>query len=220
VERFGLNLSLRQRQLESRRRIGLRQFGVLGLLVSTLVGCEARSLYGIELIDVDEDDLGNVVQGSNYSLYLLVGSSPETPGITMSAISNDRPTKPSWDWEEFQSWSPEKRASVFGSFYDQKYRDLRVLHESTCSIRVESFDHRESALELDYGRLPNNIISMHHKGVSVEMPVANCNKRLTRPAGEVEELTVIINSGRGEEAEQVKVRFRIYLVDTSLHWIF
>lgn len=219
-----MELALGQSRLKPQRRSRLRQIIVLGLLVFTVLGCEVRSLYGIELVDFDEGELRKVVQRSDYSLYLLVANNPETPGITMIALSNDRPTDPSWDWEEFQSWPPDKKASVFGSFYDQKYRDLSVLHESTCPIRLENFDQRGSAQEVAYGRwlhgMPSDVIGQHPKGVSVGVPVANCDKRLTLPAGEVEELTVIVDSGRGEEAKQIRVRFRVYLVDTGIHWLF
>ncbi len=224
MDRYGLELALRQYRLKPRRRSGLRQVFVLGLLVFTVVGCEVRSLYGIELVDFDEGELWKVAQRSDYSLYLLVANNPETPGITMIALSNDRPTDPSWDWEEFQSWSPDKKASVFGSFYDQKYRDLSVLHESTCPFMLKNFDQRESAQEVAYGRwlhsMPSDVIGQHPKGVSVRVPVANCDMRLMRPVGEVEELTVIVDSGRDEDAEQIRVRFRVYLVDTGIHWLF
>lgn len=215
---------MRQSRLEPRRRREFRRLIVPVLLVLSLVGCEVGSLYGIELVDFDDGELGNVTRGSDYSLHLLVSNNPDMPGITMIALSNDWPTDPSWDWEEFQSWSPDKKASVFSDFFDQKYRDLSVLHDSTCPFSVNSFDHRESAQEEAYGRwlhgIPSDVIGQAPKGVWVGVPVANCDMRLTPPAGEVEELTVIVDSTRGEEAEQVKVRFRVFLVDTYIDWLF
>ena len=146
------------------------------------------------------------------------------PGVTLIALSNDWPTDPSWDWEEFQSWSPDKKASVFGDFFDQKYRDLSIIHDSTCPFSVSNFDHRDSAQEDAYVRwldgISGDAIGRATKGVWVGVPVANCDMRLTPPAGEVEELTVIVESTRGKEAEQVKVRFRIVLVDTYIDWLF
>ncbi len=198
---------------------------VLCSLCLTLVGCEVQTLYGIELLDFDDGEPRQVVRLSDHILYLSVGNHPDTPGFALIAISNDRPTDPVWDWEEFQSWSADKKALVFGSYFDQIYSDVNILHESTCPLMAEGFDHRGSAQEVAYGRWLHGMPKSddpgdHAKGVSVRVPVVNCEKRLTRPAGDVEELTVIVDNGRDEQDNQVTVRFRVYVVDTGINWLF
>ena len=224
MDRFGLEPTLRQSRQKTRRRSVCRRVVVFGFLCSTLLGCEVRSLYGIELVDLDDAELRPIIKKNDFSLYALVGNHPEAPGITLVALSNDWPAEPQWDWEEFQSWSPDKRASVFGSFYDQKYRDLSVSHTLTCPLTAESFDHRESAQEAAYGRwlhnLPSDVIGLSPKGISVNAPIAGCDRRAKSPAGDIEEFTVTVDSGRAEEAQQVEVRFRVYLIEKGIHWLF
>ena len=190
----------------------------------TLLGCEVRSLYGIELVDFDEAEQWKVIKKSNYSLYLLVAASPEAPGITFVALSNDQPAEPQWDWAKYESLPPDKRASMFGSFYDQKYRDLSVSHTLPCPLAAESFDQRESAQEIAYGRwlhnLPSDVIGLHPKGVSVRVPIAGCDGRSKLPAGDIEEFTVTVDSEGVEETKKLQVRFRVYLIDKETHWLF
>lgn len=193
---------------------------VLCPLFLALAGCEVQTLYGIELLDFDDDERWKEVQGSDYTLYLSTTNHTELPGIYLVALANDRPTDPPWDWEEFQSWSPDKKASVFGSYYDQTYRDLSVSHESTCPARVESFDHRGAAEETEYGRWlrgwpKRNAIDDHSRGVFVAIPVADCNQ----PGG-VEELAVIVGNGHDGDDHQIKVSIRVNVVDTSVQWLF
>jgi hypothetical protein len=193
------------------------------LYIFALPGCEVRSLYGIELVDFDEARPWQVIEKSNYSVYVAVAASPDAPGMTLVAISNDAPAGPQWDWEEYESWSPGKKASMFSSFYDQKYFDLRVSHTSTCMLTAEGFEHRESAEEAAYGQwlhdLPSDIIGLHPKGVSIRAPVANCDGRSKSPAGDIEELTISVDGGIVDEDQQLQVRFRVYLVDKAIHWL-
>ena len=181
-------------------------------------------MYGIELIGFDEANFEKVIKTGDFSLYAVAGNHVEAPGISLVALSNDWPAEPQWDWEEFQSWSPDKQASVFGSFYDQKYRDLSISNASTCPITVESFDGRESAQDAAYGRwlhnLPSDVIGIAPKGIVVGAPIASCEQRAKLPAGDIEQITVIVDSAGAEKAQQVEVRFRVYLVEERLHWNF
>lgn len=197
---------------------------VVSLCLFASPGCEVRSLYGIELVDFDEAQFWQVIEKRDYSLYLGVAASPEAPGITLVAISNDAPAEPQWDWREYESWSPEKKASTFSSFYDRKYLDLSVSHTLPCPLIAEGFDHRESAQEAAYGQwmheLPSDIIGLNPKGVSIRVPVDNCDRRSKSPAGDVEEITITVDSGSVEKDQQLRVRFQVYLVDKELHWLF
>lgn len=181
-------------------------------------------MYGVELVNFDEVEQRKVIKKSDFRLYALVANHPEAPGITLIALSDDWPAEPQWDWEEFQSWSPDKKASKFGSFYDQRYRDLSVSHTLTCPLTAESFDHRESAQEAAYGRwlhdLPSDVIGLHPKGISVRAPIAGCDRRSKLSVGDIEKFTVTVDSGRVEKAHQVEVKFRVYLIDKEIHWLF
>ena len=210
-----------------RGRRTLRQLLVFGLLCYTLVGCEVRSLYGIEILDFNDVEGWKVVEKGDSKLYLQVGNSPDAPGILLIALNSDSPAVPQWDWDDFQSLQPDEKASMFGDFYDQKYRDLSVSHAMTCALTVENFDQRERAQEVasgPYGRrtleLPGNVTGMYPKGISVTAPIANCDQRMTGPAGAIEEFTVTLDSGRDREVQRIKVRFRVYLVENYIRWLF
>ena len=210
-----------------RGRRTLRQLLVFGLLCYTLVGCEVRSLYGIEILDFNDVEGWKVVEKGDSKLYLQVGNSPDAPGILLIALNSDSPAVPQWDWDDFQSLQPDEKASMFGDFYDQKYRDLSVSHAMTCALTVENFDQREGAQEVasgPYGRrtleLPGNVTGIHPKGILVTAPIASCDQRMTGPAGAIEEFTVTLDSGRDREVQRIKVRFRVYRVENYIRWLF
>ena len=203
----------------------MRRLFSLCSLVLALVGCEVRTLYGVELLDFQDDERWKEVQGSDYTLYLSSTFSPEEPGVYLVALANDRPTEPSWDWEEFQSRSPDVKTSAFGRYYDQTYRDMRVSSDSTCAIRVERFDHRDSAQEVEYGLWlhgqPNrDALEMHPKGVLVGLRVTDCNLRLSGSADYVEELTVVVENGRGQDEYPIKISLRVNVEDKRVQWSF
>ena len=72
-----------------RGRRTLRQLLVFGLLCYTLVGCEVRSLYGIEILDFNDVEGWKVVEKGDSKLYLQVGNSPDAPGILLIALNSD-----------------------------------------------------------------------------------------------------------------------------------
>ncbi|MEL7187070.1 MAG: hypothetical protein AAFN50_11660 [Pseudomonadota bacterium] len=205
----------------------LRQLLAIGLLCYTLVGCEVRSLYGIEILDINDVEGWKVVETGDSRLYLQASDSPDLPGILLIALNSDSPAVPQWDWDDYQSLPADEKASTFGDFYNQKYRDLIVSHAMTCALTAENFDHRESAQEVasgSYGRrtleLPSNVTGLHPKGILVTAPIANCDQRTTGPAGAIEEFTVTLDGGREREVQRIKVRFRVYLVENYIQWLF
>jgi len=107
-------------------------------------------MYDIQLPEFAKDGYWTVIRKDSYALYLSSHGSEEAPGITLIAQIDD--LYPTWDWEEFQDWSPEKRTAVFGDFYDNRYPSVNVSYQGACSLQVESFEHRESAQELAYGQ--------------------------------------------------------------------
>lgn len=224
VNRFRLEPGSRQPRPRTVERRVWRQVIAFGSFCFTLAGCEVESMYGIELVDSDEAESRMVIEKSDFTLYALVGNHPEAPGITLIAISSDWPAEPQWDWEEFQSWPPDRQSTTFGSFYDQKYRELSVSHSLECPLPVESFDHRESAQEVAYGRwlhdLSSDEIGLHPKGIMVDVPIGSCDRRANSPAGAIEEFTVTVHGGPAEEDKQVEIRFRTYLVEKYIQWLF
>jgi hypothetical protein len=99
-------------------------------------------MYDIQLPEFAKDANWTVVRKNDYALYFSSFSSKDAPGFTLVAQIHD--INPTWDWEEFQDGSPEKRTAVFGDFYDDKYPSLKVSYQGTCSLQVEKFEDRES----------------------------------------------------------------------------
>ena len=208
------------------RSCGLRRrFAAVALLAVLSAGCETRSLYGIELIDAEADDSSTIVERDGYALHLSVASSPDTPGITVVAIASDVPEDPPWDWEEYQSWTAARQASAYDEYYDRKYRDLEVVHESSCPLWIETFDQRDGAREAAYGRwlhgLPHDDPQEQPKGIFVGIPVTDCESRPSTTDDPIERFTVIADGNRGDgDAVSTEIRFRVYLIDRTLKWSF
>lgn len=189
------------------------------LFVLFLAGCEVRTLYGIEVLDVPNDGIWNVVQKPDYTLYLTDTKDSDRPGLYLMAQSNDR-ADPPWDWEDYQGWPEAEQAAAFGEYYDRKYRDIAVARMSRCSFEIETFDHRDSARELAYGRWLHDMPTPrtdddHIKGALVRVPVAECDKLSEGSKAREAELTVIVD-GRDE----ITITIRVEFVDAWFDWWF
>ena len=189
------------------------------LFVLFLAGCDVRTLYGIEVLDLPNDGIWNVVRKSDYTLYLTGTKDSDRPGLYLMAQSNDQ-SGPLWDWDDYQDWSEAKQAAAFGEYYDQKYRDVSVARISRCSYEVEYFDQRDSARELAYGRwlhdMPTPRIDDDHiKGALVRMPLAECEKRADGSQRRDAELTIIVG-----DRDEITITIRVEFVDAWFDWWF
>ena len=194
------------------------------ILVLPLCGCEVRSLYGIELLDFENGQPRQEMVVGDAALHLYVSNSLEAPAIVFTALPVDFPAEPNWNWDEFQLLPESEKAARFGSYYDQKYLDLEITHSSTCTLSIEHFDHREDAQEVAYGRwlhgMATDDVWHSAKGTAVIAPIANCDQRTSNSPGAIEELQLAIDRGSATDTLDATVRFRVYLIDTSLHWTF
>lgn len=161
-----------------------------------------------------------VIRKDGFTLYLAKSYSEDAPGITVIAYADN--VIPTWDWEEFRSWPSEKRAAVFGTYYDQKYLALNASHEVGCPLQVEKFDHRESAQETDYGQWLHKVVpdkdaySVSPKGLIVSVPVHQCASLLEKPQSKAQVLTLSIASRPGIESEAIELQFRVSRVGAWL----
>ncbi len=80
------------------RRNGIRRFIAISLLACCLGGCEIRTLYGVELVDIPGDAPRYTIHNEEYTLFLLATNDDEAPGITVIAQIDDRPN-PQLEWE-------------------------------------------------------------------------------------------------------------------------
>lgn len=129
---------------------------------------------------------------------------------------------PTWDWEQFQNWSTEKKTLVFGAYYDKKYPPLNVSYENVCRLEVERFDHRKSAQEVAYGRWLHNIepeteaFHDHPKGLLVSIPIHECESSLAQRESNTLPLTISVAGRLGAEPESIEIQIRVGEVGTWL----
>ena len=179
-----------------------------------------QKLYTVELPGLAMEDGRTVVRKEGYTLYLIKGKSEDAPGITIFAqVANLEPT---WDWEEFLSWPPEKRASVFGAYYDKKHPEVSVFRQNACRLQVETFDHRESAQGFAYGvwlrpwLLPEPAVARHPRGLLVSIPIQECESSLPQLRSTVQSFSISVAGIPDDESDTIEIEFRIDLVGT---WI-
>ena len=179
-----------------------------------------QKLYTVELPGLALDDGRNVVRRERYTLYLEKGNSVDAPGIAIFAQVDD--LKPGWDWEEFQSWPSEKKASAFGDYYDKKHPTVSVIRQSACRLQVETFDQRESAQDLAYGAwlrpllVPEPAVAMHPRGLVVSIPIHECESAFPQLWTTVQSFTISVSGFPEVEPETIEIELRLGVVGT---WI-
>jgi len=190
------------------------------LIALCISGCEVQTLYEIQLPELAMESGEGVIRKDGFTLYLSNSNSEDAPGITVIAYADS--VIPTWDWEEFQSWPADKRATVFGTYYDEKYLSLNVSHEVGCPLQVEKFDHRESAQETDYGQWLHKVVpdeyaySISPKGLIISVPVRQCASLLEQPQSNAQVFTLNIASDPDIESEAIEIQFRVSRVGVWL----
>lgn len=161
-----------------------------------------------------------VIRKEGFTLYLVKSDSEEAPGITVFAQVDI--VTPKWDWEEFRNWSADKRALVFGTYYDKRYPSLNFSYQSGCRLSVERFDHRESAQEVAYGQWLHNIepekdaFYDYPKGLLITIPIRECESSLAQPKSKPLLLTIIVADRLGTELEPIEIQLQVGKVGTWL----
>ena len=183
----------------------------LGALAVLLAGCEVRTLYGVEVVDVPEEDNWNAVRMDEYTLYLSGTQDSERPGLYLMAQAHNQ-ADPPWDWEDYQDWPEADQVARFDEYYDLKFRDVSVASISRCAFEIEHFDHRDSAREMAYGRWLQDMgkapIDDAIKGALVRIPVAECEKLPDGSGAREAELTVVVG-----EQDEIPITIRVEFVD-------
>jgi len=197
----------------------LTRLSLIAVLALVTSGCEVQTLYRMELSSLVVEEGHTVVQKEDFNLYLSISNSMDSPAITMIAAVDG--LERTWDWEEFQDWSNEKRRSVFGDYYESRYPPLDVAFQTACPVQVESFDHRDAALEIDYGQWLHDVPATDSfyvapKGLIVSVPLEGCKNSLEELQQETQLLLVSVADSHGNVSEPIEIEFRVGRVGTWL----
>lgn len=177
-------------------------------------------MYGVELAVTPGNSIWHSIQRGGYTLFLTTSNHDEVPGFYLVALLNDQPDPP-WDWEEFQTWSAEKKAHTYGQYFDRIFLNVSVRHQSKCSYQVTSFDNRDRAQKQAYSRWLDrqpmrDRLDGPTKGLFVQIPVSECSFLLNQTATTLQALTVAVARERTEGDDEIEIRFRIEVIDTWL----
>ena len=188
-----------------------------------LAGCELNVSYRANLVGLPAEGHYSVVRGDEFDLYLAPSPSTDAPAITLLAVATDRP-EITWDWEEFQSWPADEQKRVYGEYYERFYFAPSVTSSDACPIRVEAFDHRESAQEWDYSAWLrpglDRLFDDSSKGLVVKIPLEFCDRTSGSSAGSPETLVVVVRDRDGETLDTIEVAFSIDGHDKYVEWLF
>ncbi|MDH3374956.1 MAG: hypothetical protein OEM85_16450 [Gammaproteobacteria bacterium] len=196
---------------------------IAGLLCLWLAGCEIDVSYRASLPGLSKEGNYSVVRGDGFDLYLAPSPSTDAPAITVIAAATDRPAVP-WDWDDFQSWPADQQERVYGEYYESLYFAPSVTSSDACPILSEEFDHRDSALERDYGAWLRPGLERPFddagKGLIVEIPLDVCNRTGESKTSSPETLVVVVRNRDGEALDTIEVAFNIDEYDRYVDWLF
>ena len=193
---------------------------IIALLAALTSGCEIQTLYEVRPSDLDVNQGRTVIRKDNVSLHLTMSNSTDTPGIALFAAVEG--LEPTWDWEEFQDWPEEQQRSTFGAYYDRKHPSFDISFQSACPLRLERFEHRESAQEMAYGRWLHDIEPANGefydapRGQTVLIPIEACDTDLDKLRSDPQLLVVSFTDTGIEGVESIQIEFRIGTVGTWL----
>jgi hypothetical protein len=208
---------------------------IFSLLAALLGGCEFVEIYETNVFGLSGDGAYKGIPREDYTLLPIPTTATDGAGITLIAQANHRPV-PSWQWQEFETWSPEKRKLEYGKYFDQVYYFVEVSPESPCRFRTTRIDHRESAQEFEY-RLWQSDVEIYHRflegkeaafrfhegmrGLVVEFPIADCGNLLGLKQGERAVLTVTVRDTAGAVLDEIPVEFDLRLREAFVdYWLF
>ena len=109
-----------------------------------LLGCEVKTLYEVRLSDLSKANIAQEYRRNNFTLHVMPSPGTENVGLTFIAPAEPRPD-PDWTWNEFASWLQTRRAAAFSDWFDQVYLDVSASGNQGCPLRIQEFDHRETA---------------------------------------------------------------------------
>ena len=187
-----------------------------------LAGCEIDVSYRASLVGLPKEGNFSVVRGDGFDLYLAPSPSTDAPAITIIAVAADRPAVP-WNWREFQSLSAGQQERFYGEYYERLYFVPSATSSGACPILSEEFDHRESALQRDYGAWLRRGLERPFddaaKGLIVEIPLDLCNRIGGTKTSSPETLVVIIRNRDDQTLDAIEVAFTIDEYDRYVDWL-
>lgn len=133
--------------------------------------------------------------------------------LVLLAPAEPRPD-PDWTWNEFGNWPQTRRAAAFSDWFDRVYLDVSASGTQGCPLRIQHFDHRETAQDAFYGSWLNNLEPLYKfaegsKGAFVELPVEQCYST-TDPAHTNQAwLVAAVRDGNGKLLDTVRIEHRI-----------
>jgi hypothetical protein len=213
----------------------MKKLIILCFVAISSSGCEIGRLYETNVFGLSDIGKFKGIPKGGYALFPMPSPGTEAAAITLVAQASNRPV-PSWTWDEFENWSVQKRNEAYGEYFDQVYLYLDVSHESSCPIRVERFDHRESAQQNEYSMWRSDVevyerfvkgeesifrFSEGTRGLFVEFPIADCENLLDAQPGELATLIVLVRDNDGEVLDEIQVSFDLRLRETFVdYWFF
>lgn len=216
---FSLYLHL----LRSMQRCNIfKSLAFLILLAPTLLGCEVKTLYEVRLSGLSEANTAKEYRRNIFTLHVLPSPGTENVGLTLIAPAEPRPD-PDWTWNEFGNWPQTRRAAAFSDWFDRVYLDISASGTQRCPLRIQQFDHRETAQDAFYGSWLNNLEPLHKfaegsKGAFVELPVEQCYST-TDPAHTNQAwLVAAVRDGNGKLLDTVRIEYRIEARESFVEW--